>query len=450
MKILLAENDLTTRDLMKRILLRVSDTVLEARDGLEALEIVEREDPDFLFTDVDLSLIDGFELIRSVRSSARWAKLPVVCFSALRDRDEVMRLLDMGVVDYMLKPIRAQSAHDRVKTVITQYSGWRGKPRSAATRRTLLLVDPDPNFRAFARLQLDAEFIVIESSSGADAARRFQRASSKPDIVLIASRLPLLSEVQLASLLRTFAGDAGAKPPFLVLATDDPGADRSAAFFDGSFRRTFVPGDFQAEVRRLFSHQETPHEKLHWHLNDPRHEWLATGVRQTLGVMAGSEASILQSPPQDGITEGVRGRIWLTSDELAGGVVVEIATSTQVARHLAAAVLRTDELTLSQPTEVLGELVNVIGGRIRAALEEYGWFLRLGLPDVDSDVRVDHEPWTRSAWFATSSDDTFHVGMRLVTHDRCDHMAHAGPTFDASGAELQTASIGDAIDDVLF
>ncbi|MEO7963444.1 MAG: hypothetical protein ABIT38_05980 [Gemmatimonadaceae bacterium] len=68
MKIVIAEDDLVTREILKRILTRVVDEMLEASNGIEALELVETDDPDFLFTELHCALIK-----RPIRNRRRFS-----------------------------------------------------------------------------------------------------------------------------------------------------------------------------------------------------------------------------------------------------------------------------------------------------------------------------------------------------------------------------------------
>ncbi|MBL8958930.1 MAG: response regulator, partial [Gemmatimonadetes bacterium] len=89
MKILIAEDDLVTRELLKRILSHMADEIVEAGDGIEALEKLETEDPDFLFTDLQMPELDGRALLEAIRNSKEHSEMPVVCMSAVKDKDEV-------------------------------------------------------------------------------------------------------------------------------------------------------------------------------------------------------------------------------------------------------------------------------------------------------------------------------------------------------------------------
>lgn len=164
MKILIAEDDLVTRELLKRILVHMADEIIEASDGLEALEMIESEDPDFLFTDIQMPALDGKAIVEAVRSSKEHRLLPIVCMSAVKDKDEITSLVALGIQDYILKPIRPAEVQERFRRVISQHSAWRRR-QAGAQRTTLLLVDADVAFRDFARPFLESHFFVIEANS---------------------------------------------------------------------------------------------------------------------------------------------------------------------------------------------------------------------------------------------------------------------------------------------
>ncbi|MBK7833727.1 MAG: response regulator [Gemmatimonadetes bacterium] len=132
MKILVAEDDLVTREILKRILTHMSDEILEANNGVEALEMIERHDPDFLFTDIQMPLLDGLAVVEAVRSSRTHSMLPIVCMSSVKDKDDITRLVSLGIADYILKPLRpgggarALSPRHRAACRLASTAGGRG------------------------------------------------------------------------------------------------------------------------------------------------------------------------------------------------------------------------------------------------------------------------------------------------------------------------------------
>lgn len=439
MRILIAEDDLVTRELLKRILSHMADDIIEANDGLEALELIEREDPDFLFTDLQMPELDGKALVQSVRASKEHSMLPIVCMSAVKDKDEITELVALGIQDYILKPIRPAEVHDRFRKVIAQHSGWRRR-QVAEGRRTLLLVDPDPNFRAFSKPFLEGHFTVLEAISGAHALRLFKESEVKPNVVLVARGLPLVGEVQLQTFIGKLADGMQINAPMFWLCSDDEKLPPEAKEFAGHVRRSFVPETFTAELKRTLLHGATPADQLADYLKSHAQSWVVSATRQTLGVMFGQEVRTLKEKAAGQIVAGVSARIALTAHELRLRLL--IASSREDAFALTRKVLRRgDDFEDEQAAaDVFGELANTIGGRARAALVERNFDLNLGLPSIATDYANDVDAtWDLQEWFETATGSRFFVG--LVADDGTgpdDRPATAGVITDAS------------VDDALF
>ena len=81
-KILIAEDNLVNRELLRELLEIRGHTVAEACDGEEALRIIEQTQPDLVLLDIGLPLLDGFGVIRQIRENPRFASMPVVALTA--------------------------------------------------------------------------------------------------------------------------------------------------------------------------------------------------------------------------------------------------------------------------------------------------------------------------------------------------------------------------------
>ncbi|HEV8124804.1 MAG TPA: LytTR family transcriptional regulator DNA-binding domain-containing protein [Gemmatimonadales bacterium] len=85
----------------------------ECRDGLEAVAVIEREQPDLVFLDIQMPELDGFEVLDALGST-----VPAIIFVTAFD-EFALRAFEVSAVDYLLKPIdptRFQRALDRVRT----------------------------------------------------------------------------------------------------------------------------------------------------------------------------------------------------------------------------------------------------------------------------------------------------------------------------------------------
>ena len=92
----------------------------EARDGLEALELIEREQPELVFLDVQMPGMDGFEVLKALHRP-----LPHVVFATAYD-EYAIRAFEVDAVDYLLKPLvraRVEEAVVRARTRLAQGPG---------------------------------------------------------------------------------------------------------------------------------------------------------------------------------------------------------------------------------------------------------------------------------------------------------------------------------------
>jgi DNA-binding response OmpR family regulator len=79
--------------------------VFTARDGLTALNALYAHRPDLILLDIRMPHIDGIELCLMIRSSASYARLPIVMLSGLSHVRDIQRALDAGANEYLVKPV---------------------------------------------------------------------------------------------------------------------------------------------------------------------------------------------------------------------------------------------------------------------------------------------------------------------------------------------------------
>ena len=101
--VLVVEDSITARMLVKNILEAAGYVVKTAVDGLEALTILKTEAFDLVLSDVEMPRMNGFQLTEKIRSDARLAELPVVLVTALASREDRERGVDAGANAYIVK-----------------------------------------------------------------------------------------------------------------------------------------------------------------------------------------------------------------------------------------------------------------------------------------------------------------------------------------------------------
>ncbi len=103
--ILVVDDRATNRDYLVTLLGYANHQLLEAVDGAEAIEIVQRERPDLVICDVLMPRMDGFEFVRRLRSEPAVADTKVVFFSASYLEEDARRLAEAGgVLEVLTKP----------------------------------------------------------------------------------------------------------------------------------------------------------------------------------------------------------------------------------------------------------------------------------------------------------------------------------------------------------
>lgn len=106
-KILVIEDSLVITGTLEAILRREGYEPLIVHDGLEARNFMDTgEIPAAVLLDILLPYVDGFALLAEMRQKVGWQKLPVIMISAKSQEKDVIRALDMGASDYMVKPFR--------------------------------------------------------------------------------------------------------------------------------------------------------------------------------------------------------------------------------------------------------------------------------------------------------------------------------------------------------
>lgn len=113
------EDDDVTAHVVEVVLQREGFAVTRAPDGRTAQEILKTDDPPALVTlDVMLPHFDGFHLIAAIRESPTWRDVPVLMLSSRSQEQDVVRALDGGANDYILKPFKPEELRARIRRLL--------------------------------------------------------------------------------------------------------------------------------------------------------------------------------------------------------------------------------------------------------------------------------------------------------------------------------------------
>ena len=112
--------------------------VIEAHDGIQALDKVRTELPDLVILDVMMPELDGFETLRMLREIS---SVPVIMLTVRDDEEDKVRGLELGADDYVTKPFSARELASRVKAVLRRTQGPASPQESIVTVDDRLSID---------------------------------------------------------------------------------------------------------------------------------------------------------------------------------------------------------------------------------------------------------------------------------------------------------------------
>jgi DNA-binding response OmpR family regulator len=116
--VLAADDDPDILELVAFRLERSGYTVLQARDGEEALRLALEKKPDLAVLDVMMPKLDGFELTRRLRAEEATSRMPIILLTARAQDADVQQGFDAGADDYIRKPFSPQELRTRVQAIL--------------------------------------------------------------------------------------------------------------------------------------------------------------------------------------------------------------------------------------------------------------------------------------------------------------------------------------------
>ena len=124
-RIMVIDDDAETLNLMVRQLesLYDADGFSSGEDALEALERAKKERyPNLILLDISMTGMDGYEVLRRLKASEKYKKIPVVFLTGMTDEVSECRGLEMDVIDYLKKPVPGKVLFARIQHYLDLYS----------------------------------------------------------------------------------------------------------------------------------------------------------------------------------------------------------------------------------------------------------------------------------------------------------------------------------------
>jgi CheY-like chemotaxis protein len=387
MNVLIVDDEPMTRSLLRRVLAReFGCTVSEATNGLEALSVAGDRPISLIVTDLRMPVMDGIELLEALRQFPPLAAVPVVMMSAAREPGPVHRAIQLGVTDYLLKPLEAIKVASRLRTVVDRITraSKEGSAESSArveidAKTPMLLADGNADFRQFFSQTMASKRTLHQSETGVAALQRC--VESRPGVVFIGGELGVLSPELLVRKLRATA-DLAQTRIYAIVPRQALEQGATPPNVDGVITRTFVADELRKQVDRLLSTGGKAGGILAAH--PALKTQMASAAEQVFGMMLQLEVTpsfdVEPLPVEHLVSAGVRFALAGADDHL----MLVLRTDREAARTIAAGMAGVApepaaEGEPQRPTvaadDFLGavtEVVSIIGGRLQRALEDAG------------------------------------------------------------------------------
>lgn len=116
--ILVVDDSVTVRKVTSRFLKRQGFNVVLAKDGIDALEILQETTPDLMLLDIEMPRMDGFEVASQVRHNRRLQELPIIMITSRTGEKHRERAFEIGVNDYMGKPFQENQLLNKIQGLL--------------------------------------------------------------------------------------------------------------------------------------------------------------------------------------------------------------------------------------------------------------------------------------------------------------------------------------------
>lgn len=113
--VLVIDDDEDLRLLARKALTKAGHRVLEASSGEEGLHLTDSQKPDLMILDLNMPGMDGFEVLRRLRTREAARPLPVIVLTALGDEESARRSFEFGATDFLVKPFTPPQLDVRVR-----------------------------------------------------------------------------------------------------------------------------------------------------------------------------------------------------------------------------------------------------------------------------------------------------------------------------------------------
>ena len=116
--ILVVDDDIHATTLFKTLLSAKGFEAVIVNDSATVFEVANSTNPDLIILDLMMPAPNGFEVCRMLRAEPKFAKIPIVIFTAMGDKESKEAALEAGADEFLTKPFRVEDLMQRLQTLL--------------------------------------------------------------------------------------------------------------------------------------------------------------------------------------------------------------------------------------------------------------------------------------------------------------------------------------------
>ncbi len=132
-RILIIDDDVGFRDLLRIHLTAAGYQVQVAEDGVTGGRALLEQTPDLIVSDLNMPFLDGFELLSLLHGDEETASIPVILLSGRSDGDTMAKAVELGAADYLTKPVTRDQLLESIEACLSRIKGRTNPPDYGST-----------------------------------------------------------------------------------------------------------------------------------------------------------------------------------------------------------------------------------------------------------------------------------------------------------------------------